>query len=85
MLLTTVAIGVLGPYGEAIHVRAVEAGNVDRCAHVLVEHAAQRPGQGHDLRSQRGNVDRFAPTSLRLVAVENPEELRLPHAGLSSS
>jgi hypothetical protein len=61
------------------------ARDVDLGAHILRQHSAQRVLERDRLGRQRRDIDRFAPTQLRRVAIQDLEELVLLHAGSSSS
>jgi hypothetical protein len=78
------AESVLSADGKSVHVRAVEAGNVDLGADVGGEHPAQCLLQGYLLARQGLHRDPLAPTALGFVPIQDLEELPLSH-GVTSS
>ena len=83
-LLLGGTVGIGGAHGEAVHVRAIEARDVDLRAHVLGEHPAERLLERDLFGGEGPDVDDGAPATLRLVAIEHLEELALPHGASSS-
>ena len=80
------AEGVRRAHREAVHVRAVEAGDVDLGD--ARPRASTRPSacaSGTRLGGERRDVDRRAPAALGLVAIQHLEELALPHAAAPAS
>ena len=71
------ARGVERPHREAVDVRAVEAGHVDRRDDVVGEHAAAGLAKRHALLAKRRQRQVAMEAGDRLVAVDDLEELLL--------
>ena len=71
------AEGVFGHHREAVHVRAIERRHVHRRHDVGGEHASERRVERHALGAAGRQVEGGAEAALRLVAIEDLEELFL--------
>src|SRR5262245_10436555 len=67
-----------GTQGKAVDIGAVERRHVDRCGHVVRQHAPERRGKGHALARKRREVDMACKASARLLGRDDFEELLLP-------
>ena len=72
------AQGIGGTDRKTVDIGAVEGRNVDRCGHVLRQHAAKRRGQRDLLAGKRRRIDMARKPRARLLGRDHFEELFLP-------